>query len=298
MAALATQKEAKRLVGVREKALLRDQRAAQKRADLQDLGQVEAKQAARKEKRAREERERLATAVEKSQSTVLHNKPFDPVFFAQNAEQHLANIDTKPKDLPRQTPEESVIFNRHGHLKLDLFNYQSPDSNPTPSTPAVDKYDPNHSERHDYELPLTPAALHAINVLRAQKDSDDGWSRWRDMKGMEIARAAAASGPTGVRSLVELDTVPDLSVPSLAPSTAPASTTPYVAPIGMPVDIKSVQEDPSAFCSKCYVPLVKDPRPEQLFIWLHALRYTTTEWDWKSEIPYWARESWEMGDTA
>ena len=294
MAELAAQKEVKRVMGVRAKAVVRDQKQAQRRADLEDLDEVKAKQIARKEKREREEADRLEQGIEQSTTTEPYNKPFDQVAFAQVVEQHIANHGTKKETTRAMIPAEPTIFNRSGHLKLDLYNYEPPDANATASTSGVDKYDPNHSERLDYELPLTTAALHAINILRAQKDSDDGWSRWRDMKGVEIARAAAAGGTTKLRSLVDVETPANL----LAPSTAlPEPTTPRRTPEGMPVDIKSVEEDPSAFCATCYVPLVKDPRPEQLFIWLHALRYTTTEWDWKSEIPYWARESWEMGDT-
>ena len=296
MTELATLKEAKRLTALRQKVIMRDERNAKKRADLQDLDLVKAKQLARQERREREERERNELGIEKPTTNEKYNKPFDAAVLARVAEKYLARTEPKQDSTtPKMTklPEKPSIFNRSGHLKLDLFNYESPDVNPTASTSQIDKYDPNHSERHDYELPLTTAAVHAINILRAQKDSDDGWSRWRDMKGVEIARAAAASGPepTKLRSLR------GTPAPSPPRSPAPDSPAPRLTPAGMPIDIKSVAEDPSAFCSTCYVPLVKDPRPEQLFIWLHALRYTTTEWDWKSEVPYWARESWEMGDT-
>lgn len=46
-------------------------------------------------------------------------------------------------------------------------------------------------------------------------------------------------------------------------------------------------------CGECFMPLVVDEPGRQLFIYLHALRYTTTEWDWSSEMPYWALEGYQ-----
>lgn len=42
------------------------------------------------------------------------------------------------------------------------------------------------------------------------------------------------------------------------------------------------------FCPECYVPLAPDPSPEKLFIFLHALRYTTPWGAFETEMPEWA----------
>lgn len=47
------------------------------------------------------------------------------------------------------------------------------------------------------------------------------------------------------------------------------------------------------FCPECGIPLLPDPKPEQLYIYLHAFRYQTDEWDFSSEMPWWAvEEEW------
>jgi hypothetical protein len=56
------------------------------------------------------------------------------------------------------------------------------------------------------------------------------------------------------------------------------------------------RDDEGEYCKKCGVPLLPDPRPEQLFIWLHAMRYTTDKWDFASELPSWARDDWEPNE--
>lgn len=34
-------------------------------------------------------------------------------------------------------------------------------------------------------------------------------------------------------------------------------------------------EVPEGFCEECHIPLAPDPKPDTLFIYLHAWRYTT-----------------------
>ncbi|KAJ7601091.1 pseudouridine synthase [Mycena floridula] len=47
-----------------------------------------------------------------------------------------------------------------------------------------------------------------------------------------------------------------------------------------------------SYCPDCYLPLHPDPRPEKLYIFLHALRYTTSLGSFETEMPEWSRESW------
>lgn len=39
-------------------------------------------------------------------------------------------------------------------------------------------------------------------------------------------------------------------------------------------------------------PLLPDPKPEELFIYLHAIKYETDKWSFEDELPWWAREDW------
>src|SRR5262245_21161971 len=43
-------------------------------------------------------------------------------------------------------------------------------------------------------------------------------------------------------------------------------------------------------CSKCFLPLPPDPKPGDLSIFLHALRYTTSLGSFETEMPEWTKE--------
>jgi tRNA pseudouridine synthase 9 len=47
------------------------------------------------------------------------------------------------------------------------------------------------------------------------------------------------------------------------------------------------------YCPECYLPLHPDPKPERLYIFLHALRYTTSMGCFETDMPEWAAEGWE-----
>jgi tRNA pseudouridine32 synthase len=46
------------------------------------------------------------------------------------------------------------------------------------------------------------------------------------------------------------------------------------------------------FCPECYLPLHPDPKPEKLYIFLHAMKYTTSLGAFSTEMPEWAAEGW------
>ena len=54
------------------------------------------------------------------------------------------------------------------------------------------------------------------------------------------------------------------------------------------------EEVPFPYCEECFIPLYPDPRPSQLYIYLHALRYTTSKWSFATEMPFWAVKGWEI----
>jgi tRNA pseudouridine synthase 9 len=53
-----------------------------------------------------------------------------------------------------------------------------------------------------------------------------------------------------------------------------------------------VTQEGNTYCPECYLPLHPDPKPERLYIFLHALRYTTSLGCFETEIPEWAAKGW------
>lgn len=96
-------------------------------------------------------------------------------------------------------------------------------------------------DRKKHDLSLTQGAERAIKALRGVRDEADGWARDRDFEGLEKARKYQ-----GERGTIELS------------KSGPAQD--------------DEDFDDGGFCRKCFTPLIPDPRPEQLFIWLHAMR--------------------------
>ena len=69
-------------------------------------------------------------------------------------------------------------------------------------------------------------------------------------------------------------------------------------PAGTDINIKTESTSTPAtndmtYCPECYLPLHPDPKPERLYIFLHALRYTTSMGCFETDMPEWAAEGWE-----
>ncbi|THU96659.1 hypothetical protein K435DRAFT_664014 [Dendrothele bispora CBS 962.96] len=50
------------------------------------------------------------------------------------------------------------------------------------------------------------------------------------------------------------------------------------------------------YCPECYLPLHPDSKSKQLYIFLHALRYTTSLGCFEMEMPEWSAEGWTLTD--
>jgi tRNA pseudouridine synthase 9 len=61
---------------------------------------------------------------------------------------------------------------------------------------------------------------------------------------------------------------------------------------GMSEQLPPMDENGHRYCPECYLPLHPDPKPEKLYIFLHALRYTTSLGSFETEMPDWAAEGW------
>ncbi|KAF9450108.1 pseudouridine synthase [Macrolepiota fuliginosa MF-IS2] len=58
-------------------------------------------------------------------------------------------------------------------------------------------------------------------------------------------------------------------------------------------DPNTVVQSDNLYCPECYLPLHPDPKPEKLYIFLHALKYTTSLGSYETDMPEWAVEGYE-----
>lgn len=158
-----------------------------------------------------------------------------------------------PKSLKQIRYERKMRAEASKYNKFGRLKKQAREGDP------YDHLDPDNG-RHEADPPLTDAAREALRKLRSKKDERENWSVDRDRRGIELASSSSA---------------PD----------EPASSDSGVVEAKGGSDV--------GFCSVCFTPLIPDPKPDQLYIWLHAMRYYTQQWDWRSEGPDWARPEWD-----
>ncbi|WVQ80560.1 hypothetical protein IAT38_002665 [Cryptococcus sp. DSM 104549] len=128
---------------------------------------------------------------------------------------------------------------------------------------------------------LSNQARDIIAKLRKQKDEAEEWIKWNEVI---FATKQAADDLEEKKPQV----VPRLKGQQKAlvlPDPLPDDT---VSPLTPPIYL------PPGFCKDCYAPVPDDPDPETLFIYLHALRYTTEELGvWETPWPRWAGKDWD-----
>ena len=61
--------------------------------------------------------------------------------------------------------------------------------------------------------------------------------------------------------------------------------------------LSEVKTEEMHYCPECYLPIHPDPKPERLYIFLHALKYTTSLGSFETDMPEWAAEGWEWDRT-
>lgn len=54
----------------------------------------------------------------------------------------------------------------------------------------------------------------------------------------------------------------------------------------------AVVQGGNLYCPECYLPLHPDPKPERLYIFLHALKYTTSLGTFETGMPEWSAKGW------
>ncbi|KAF8885998.1 tRNA-pseudouridine synthase [Infundibulicybe gibba] len=167
-------------------------------------------------------------------------------------------------------------------------------------------------------VPLSTEAVGVITRLRNMKDEDEDWSRWRDVvfrakgvltpRGLDIKpphRKTKESVGQGefVNESWNLKKAPKYySDEDKASSKKTRRTLKKHAPrfhsreFGSALDRrgsrKTIVEADNRYCPECYLPLHPDPKPEKLYIFLHALKYTTSLGSFETDMPEWAGEGW------
>lgn len=108
-----------------------------------------------------------------------------------------------------------------------------------------------------------------LTALKGARDDSEGWARWRD----DVVFGT-------LNRQMNYETV-DVPGPNGQPAPAP------------PADAAPMDTD---VCETCRIPLLPDPTPEELYIYLHAIKYWTDQWSFQDELPWWASEQWQRPD--
>ncbi|KAG6918886.1 hypothetical protein DXG01_010950 [Tephrocybe rancida] len=107
------------------------------------------------------------------------------------------------------------------------------------------------------------------------------------------ASPTASAAPPGLATPSDLST-PEPEVPSIDPPTqlSDEEVLRKVATMNPQAESTAVVQSDNLYCPECYLPLHPDPKPERLYIFLHAKRYTTSLGSFETEMPEWAAEGW------
>ena len=139
------------------------------------------------------------------------------------------------------------------------------------------------------------------------QDEGEDWSRWRDVifkaKGVlapndiKIKTAPPQNrrkrgGPAAIEES-EISSITTQAGSQLINEEAVAGMNNPEAVKGTDEPLPPLNENGYQYCPECYLPLHPDPKPEKLYIFLHALRYTTSLGSFETEMPDWAAEGWE-----
>ncbi|KAJ7935387.1 pseudouridine synthase [Mycena leptocephala] len=97
--------------------------------------------------------------------------------------------------------------------------------------------------------------------------------------------ASAHAGPTPPVS-------EDPSAPPQPPQLTVAEAVDRASAIEAQAEATTISLSENSYCPECYLPLHPDPKPGKLYIFLHALRYTTSLGKFETPMPEWAQEGW------
>ncbi len=114
--------------------------------------------------------------------------------------------------------------------------------------------------------------------------ADEEPLRTNQLTAEDVTELALRSASTPLMSAAT-DPLPVAEVPTPDPTPPPVAESASAEPVA--------DENGMLYCPECFVPLHPDPKPESLYIFLHALKYTTSLGTFETQIPTWAAEGWE-----
>ncbi|KAI0767185.1 pseudouridine synthase [Fomes fomentarius] len=129
-------------------------------------------------------------------------------------------------------------------------------------------------------------AIHATTnaPALAPAPADEEPPRTNQLTAEDVTELALHSASTPLlRSAT--DPLPATEVPTPDPTSPPVTESASAEPVA--------DENGMLYCPECFVPLHPDPKPESLYIFLHALKYTTSLGTFETQMPAWAAEGWE-----
>ncbi|KAF7980139.1 hypothetical protein HWV62_39579 [Athelia sp. TMB] len=237
-------------------------------------------------------------------------------------------IDIVPSE-ERSAPEAPAHLRGQATTNPDRFD---PSAEGVEDKPKLLPRETGHDIGMGSPVPLSAEAVGVITRLRNMKDEDEDWGRWRDVvfrakgrlapHGMKIdppppQNRRKRGGPAFTKSQADKTASRDLTAPEPAQDDASSAAVSEETPIqlttsealeraavmltpaaaSLDADEAAAANIPDAkgmtYCPECYLPLHPDPKPERLYIFLHALRYTTSMGTFETEMPEWAAEGWE-----
>lgn len=165
---------------------------------------------------------------------------------------------------------------------------------------------------------LSQQAKDVIVKLRRMKDEAEDWIKWVDLCRLTPVYFYNMTNIRWKEVIFNVkEAQDDLDAQSAQPSSSsssskPTRSVPHPREVQRETHIKGgrrlpdpIPDDqvnhliapvhlPEGFCKQCFVPLPDDPDPETLFIYLHALKYSTRNLGtWETPLPRWAGEEWD-----
>ncbi|CAE6425854.1 unnamed protein product [Rhizoctonia solani] len=177
-----------------------------------------------------------------------------------------------PGVLPETSDKASVDRVADALANVAIEQNVTPLSTPASRTPAPATGTPLPRETGNdigmsSPVPLSSEAVGIITRLRNEKDESEDWGRWRDV----IFRAKKALNPVVEREWERIREGGDETAkPDRVKEMASFAEEQPQSEDKLPDEV-AVADDGSLYCTECYLPLRPDPKPESLYIFLHAL---------------------------
>jgi tRNA pseudouridine synthase 9 len=165
-----------------------------------------------------------------------------------------------------------------------------------------------HARSPPAQLPANVDALvHNLRALKVRPPPSRSRSLLTTRQASESApseatywprfRAAVLAAKEAVLAGSERPVAPLPQRRAASPDSAVPSTLPQLGPAAALASLEDVAPEPTEarLCADCRAPARADPRPEELCIFLHALRYEMELGAFETAPPAWASEGWVWG---